>query len=180
MLTANLISTLFYSTSYPYIYAETVKVVPHYYISIEQILACVGSIIFCEIWNKNSDRLFKYYDKILWLEIIADTYLFTDVLIRDNLSFYFLLNIIIFSIITKNLICGGNKMRAKINPTEKLREIYDNNATIMDSIGTLVGAGFAMICNLDIKILFILAYIGNIIDNIFYLHIYGKIRKYKL
>lgn len=46
ILLSNLICTLFYSMSYPYIYAETIKVVPHFYIGIEQILACVGTIIF--------------------------------------------------------------------------------------------------------------------------------------
>ena len=45
--------------SYPYIYAETIKVVPHLYIGLEQILACVGTIIFCKAWNMYSDRLFK-------------------------------------------------------------------------------------------------------------------------
>lgn len=35
MLFANFISTLFYSTSYPYIYAETIKVVPRWYIGFE-------------------------------------------------------------------------------------------------------------------------------------------------
>ena len=177
MLLSNFLSTLFYSVSYPYIYAETMKVVPHLYIGIEQILACLGTIIFCRLWNKYSDRLFEHYKLFLCMEILADIFLFADVLIRGNLSFYFLLNIIIFAIITKNLCCGGTKMRARVNPTEKEREQYDNNASIVNSIGTLIGAGTAMVFDFNLKILFVLAFIGNVIDNFFYLYIYNKIRE---
>lgn len=35
MLLSNLFSTLFYSASYPYIYAETLKIVPQSYIGFE-------------------------------------------------------------------------------------------------------------------------------------------------
>ena len=177
MLLSNFLSTLFYSVSYPYIYAETIKVVPHSYIGIEQILACLGTIIFCRLWNKHSDRLFEHYRLFLYAEIIADTILFTDVLIRNDLSFYFLLNIIIFSVITKNLCCGGTKMRAKVNPTEKEREQYDNNFSIVNSVATLIGAGVAIVFDFDLRLLFVLAFVGNIIDNVFYLYIYKKIKE---
>jgi hypothetical protein len=99
MLIAAFFSDLFYAMSYPYIYAETIKVVPKSYITIEQLLACLGTIVFCGMWNKYSDRLFKHYRKILVVEIIADIILFADVITRGDLKFYFLLNIIIYSII---------------------------------------------------------------------------------
>lgn len=177
MLLSNLICTLFYSMSYPYIYAETIKVVPHFYIGIEQILACVGTIIFCKAWNMYSDRLFKHYKLFLILEMIADLILFADVLIRNDLKFYFLLNIIICSVITKNLSCGGTKMRAIVNPSEKEREQYDNNSSIINAIATLIGAGVAMIFDFDLRLLFVFALIGNGLDNVFYLYIYKKIRR---
>lgn len=172
MLLSNLICTLFYATSYPYIYAETVKIVPHYFISLEQIMLCLGTIFFCRLWNKYSDKLFKYYRLFLLFEILADLILFSDVLLRNNLSFYFLLNVIIASTITKNLSCGGVKMRAMVNPSEREREQFDNNSNIVNAIATLVGASVAMIFNIDLKWLFILAFIGNASDNFFYLYIY--------
>ena len=175
MLTANFFSTLFYAVSYPYIYAEMMKVVPKLFISIEQILACAGTIVFCSLWNKFSDRLFRHYRLILWLEVIADIILFADVIIRQDLSFYFLLNIIIYCIITRNLACGGTKMRAIVNPTEKDRERYDNNANVVCSVATLLGSGTAMIIDVPLVMLFILAFIGNTIDNFFYLYIYKHI-----
>lgn len=177
MLLSNLICTLFYSMSYPYIYAETIKAVPHLYIGLEQILACVGTIIFCRAWNMYSDRLFKHYRLFLTLEIIADLILFADVLIRNDLKFYFLLNIIIYSVITKNLSCGGTKIKAMVNPTEKEREKYDNNISIIDSIATLSGTVMALIFDFQIELLFIFAFIGNITDNLFSLYIYKKIKR---
>lgn len=68
-------------------------------------------------------------------------------------------------------------MRAMVNPTEREREQYDNNSNIVNAIATLAGAGAAMVANFELKWLFIFAFIGNIIDNFFYLYIYEKIRK---
>lgn len=177
MLLANLLSTLFYAMSYPYIYAETVKMIPHYYISFEQIFACIGTIIFCKLWNKYSDKLFRHYCAILCAEIAADIFLFGDVLIRGDLSFYFLLNVIIFSTITNNISCASTKMRAIVNPSEKEREQFDNNSRIVCSAATLSGAAAAIMLNLSLDSLFIMAFTGNIIDNIFYLYIYYKIKE---
>lgn len=67
-------------------------------------------------------------------------------------------------------------MRARVNPTERLRERYDNNNQIVSSAATLLGASFAAIFALDLKVLFILALVGNIVDNFFYLYIYSKIK----
>lgn len=175
MLTANFISTLFYAASYPYIYAEMMKVIPQLYISIEQLLACIGTIVFCRVWNRYGDRLFRYYRLILWAEMTADVILFADVLIRRDLSFYFLLNVIIYASITRNLCCGGTKMRAIVNPTERLREQYDNNSNIVNSAATILGAGFAALFPQSLTVLFILALIGNVSDNLFYLYIYHKL-----
>lgn len=177
MLFSNLISTFFYALSYPYIYAETIKIVPSSFIGIEQILTCVSTIVFCKLWNKYSDKLFDHYKFILWVEIVADIVLFADVLIRWDLSFYFLFNVIIYALITRNLSCGGTKMRAKVHPTEKLREQYDNNAQIVNAIATLAGAGIAIAHPFNLYILFIFALIGNIIDNFFYLYIYNRIKE---
>lgn len=177
MLLANLLSGIFYSASYPYIYAETIKVVTRGYLSFEQIFYCLGAVLFGILWNKYGNNLFKHYRKLLIGEILADTFLFIYVIITGNLSFFFILNVIIAATVTKNLCCGGIKMRAKVNPTEQLRERYDNNSNIINSISTLTGATAAAIFNFNINTLFILALIGCIVDNFFYLYIYNKIQK---
>lgn len=68
-------------------------------------------------------------------------------------------------------------MRAMVNPSEREREQFDNNSNIVNAIATLVGASVAMIFNIDLKWLFILAFIGNASDNFFYLYIYKVVNK---
>lgn len=176
MLLANFLSSLFYSMSYPYIYAETLKAVSTYYISFEQIITCISTVIFSVAWNRAGDKIFRHYRKIMIAEIIADVILFADVIIRSNLKFYFLLNVIIFAVITKNLSCGGIRMRAKVNPTEKQREEYDNNSNTVYALSTLAGTVIATITLPKINTLFFLALIGNTIDNFLYLYIYHRIK----
>ena len=177
MLIANFVSVLFYSVSYPYIYAQTCKIVPTYYISIEQLLSCISTIIFCGLWNKYSDRLFNHYSKIVIAETLLDIVLFVDVIIRSDLKFYFLLNVIIYALVTRNMACGGTKMRAMVNPTERDREQYDNNSNIVISVATILGTVAAFIYMPDFKVLCVLALIGNVSDNVLYWHVYRKIKK---
>lgn len=177
MLVGYFLSMLFYSCSYVFIYQVIVQAVPRSFLGIEQIIGCVSTIVFCKVWNKYSDKLFRHYRLILWLEIIADIILFADVIVRGDLKFYFMFNILIMAIITRNLICGRTKMKAKVNPTEQLREKFDNNSQIADSAATIIGAGTAIIFPFSLNTLFVLALIGNCIDNVFFLYIYHKLKR---
>jgi len=174
MLTTNLICSIFYSMSYPYIYAEMMKVVNHFYISGEQIVTCLGVIIFGLLWNKKGDVLYKHYLWIVTAEIIADGFLFAHVLITGDLKFYFVLNVLIYALITRNMANGGIRLRAKIHPDERSRERYDNNCNIVNSVATLVGAGIAIIIPMSLTVLFIAALVGNVFDNFCYYYIYCK------
>lgn len=176
MLFSNFISTLFYAASYPYIYVELVKTVTRGYISFEQFATCGSIVIFGAVWNKYGDKLFKYYQKFLIVEIVVDTYLFIDVIVRQDLRFYFVLNILIYVIITKNITCGGIKMRAKVHPDEASRERYDNNSNSVYAIATILGTLLIVVVPINLKGLFILALIGNTIDNFFYLYIYRRLQ----
>ena len=177
MLLSCFLSCVFYSASYPYVYAETIKAVTHNYISFEQIFSCIGVALFGMLWNKFGDRFFNHYRLILLAETIADAFLFAHVLITGDLKFYFVLNVIIYSVITKNLSCGGVKMRAKVNPTDKERERYDNNQNTCSAIASLLGAAIAIVAQPSLQTLFILALIGGVVDNFFYFYIYECIRK---
>lgn len=177
MLITNLICSFFYALSYPYIYAETLKAVDKSYISLEQIISCLGVVLFGVLWNKKGDYLYKRYPIIIVSETIADIALMTHVLLTGNLKFYFLANVIIYAVITRNMANGGIRLRAKVHPDEKSRERYDNNCNIVNSVATLLGAGVAMILPIDLHILFILALIGNISDNFSYHYIYKQVNR---
>lgn len=68
-------------------------------------------------------------------------------------------------------------MRAMVNPSEREREQFDNNSNIVNAVATLAGASTAIIFDIDLKWLFILAFIGNASDNFFYLYIYKVVNK---
>lgn len=176
MLLSNFICALFYAASYPYIYAETLKAVNKHDITFEQIIGCIGTIIFSTLWNRYGKQLFEHYRKMLIVEIIADCTLFGGYFVLHNMRFYFIFNIIIYAVITKNLCSGGIRMRAMVNPDEESRNRYDNNANTANSAATLIGAGISLTCNFSVTTMFIFALIGNIIDNFFYLYIYNKIK----
>lgn len=177
MLIASFVSTLFYSASYPYIYAETIKAVSKHYISFEQFVSCVGVVTIGTLWNRYSNKLFKHYAKFLTAEIAADVFLFAHVIVTGNIKFYFLLNVVIYSVITKNLCCGGVKMRALVHNTEESRERYDNNSNSVNAVATIIGTIAAAVLPFSLTALFILALIGNTVDNIFYYYIYSKVVK---
>ena len=70
---------------------------------------------------------------------------------------------------------GGIRLRAKVHPTEKSRERYDNNCNIVNSVATLLGAGASIVISLNLTVLFIFALIGNVFDNFCYYYIYCKV-----
>lgn len=72
MLVTNFIYNLFYALSYPYIYAETIKAVSKVYISSEQIISCLGIVVFGILRNKKGDWLYKHYLWIITLDTIKE------------------------------------------------------------------------------------------------------------
>ena len=68
-------------------------------------------------------------------------------------------------------------MRAKVNPTEELRERYDNNSNSIYAMATIAGTAIAVVFPVGLNALFALALIGNVIDNFFYLYIYKQCMK---
>lgn len=176
MLLSNLVCTLFYSMSYPYIYSMTMKVVSKGYISFEQIGCCLGTVVFGIIWNKYGDKLFQYFSLIIIAETIATILFIAYTMYSGDLKIYFILNILICALITRNMWNGGIRLRAKVHPDEKTRERYDNNCNIVNSIGTLGGAAIAIVFSFKLNTLLIFALIGGIFDNFCYYYIYKKVR----
>lgn len=173
MVVATFITTLFYSSTYPYIWVQVMNNISNKYVAITQIIGCISVIIFSSLWNKKSDSLFKFYPLFCILETIVSLLLLLYLLIFSlNLRFYYIANTIIFALITRNICCGGIKLRAKRYPNEKARETFDNINNSFSAIATIIGSGIAIILKLPIEIMLIIAFIGNIIDNIIYICIF--------
>lgn len=177
MLLATFLTNLFYSSTYPYIHKELMMVISDKMVAINQIINCLSIVIFSSLWNKLSTKLFKFYPVYCILETMLGVCTTILAITTDNLIIYYILDTFVFCIVTRNIICGGIKLRALRYTTEDKREQFDNNNNSMSAISTIIGSCVAMVLNLSFPIMLILATIGNAIDNIFYIVIYYKTNK---
>lgn len=180
MLQTNFICNLLYSATYPYIYYQTMQQITDTYISADNIISCVAIIIFGFAWNKKyGDVLFKHYRLFCVVETILDIVYIAITIVTNNLRFYYVSGSIVMALVTQNIIFGGTRLRAKVHPSEKEREQYDNNRDIVNAGAVLVGNAISILTNVDIKILLIIACLGNVIDNVAYYYIWTLMSKNK-
>lgn len=182
MLLATFFTTLFYSATYPFIYKRIMSDprMTEDFVALQQILNCLSVIVFSYIWEKKTDKLFKYYREFCIAEMFTTTSITIYCLATDNIVGYYILDSIGFALITRQIICGGIKLRANRYNTEQKRVSFDNKNNMFGSAATIIGSLLAMVLSLDFEIMLILATIGNAIDNIFYIIIYtNQTRKNK-
>ena len=96
------------------------------------------------------------------------------VTITKDIVAYYILNLLVFSLCTRQIICGGIKLRAIRYPTESDRVQYDNNNNSVASAATIIGSLIAMNLDLNFITMLWIATIGNCVDNTFYAFIYLK------
>ena len=176
MILATLICTTFYSTSYPFIHKQIMYYASDNLIALNQIINCVSIVLFGFVWNKTK-RLFNFYPALCIIEGILSIGSTIFAITTHNIVAYYIIDTLIFSIVTRNICCGGIKLRAMRYNTEEQRERYDNNNNSANAVGTIVGSCLAMILDLNFEAMLIVAAIGNTVDNIFYICIYFKERK---
>lgn len=172
MLIATFLTTLFYSATYPYIHKEIMVVASDWLIALNQIINCLSIVIFGTLWNKFSDRLFKYYPYFCVFETILGIGSTVWAICTQNIASYYIIDTLIFAIVTRNICCGGVKLRTLRYNSEVKREHFDNNNNSASAIATIIGSIVAMVLKLDFNIMLCIATFGNAIDNIFYIFIY--------
>lgn len=172
MLLATFLTTIFYSATYPYIHKEVMANVSDSIIALSQIINCLSIVILGSLWNKKSDKLFKYYPVFCVGETILSIGSTIFAITTHNIIAYYIIDTLIFAIVTRNICCGSVKLRAIRYSTETEREHFDNNNNSASAIATIIGSIIAMILDLDFSLMLWLATIGNTIDNVFYIFIY--------
>ena len=172
MLLATFLTTIFYSSTYPYIHKEVMTNVSDSIIALSQIINCLSVVILGSLWNKKSDKLFKYYPVFCVGEAVLSICSTIWAITTHNIMAYYMIDTLIFAIVTRNICCGGVKLRAIRYNTEEDREHFDNNNNSASAIATIIGSVIAMMLNLDFAAMLWLATLGNAIDNVFYIFIY--------
>ena len=97
--------------------------------------------------------------------------------LTGNIVTYYILDTVAFAVITRNICCGGIKLRTLRYNTEEEREHFDNNNNSVSSAATIIGSVIAVFLDLDFNIMLCVATFGNAIDNIFYIFIYMQTRR---
>ena len=172
MLLATFLTTIFYSSTYPYIHKEVISVASDSFIALNQIINCISIMIFGWLWNKWSEKLFRFYPVYCIAEMILGIGTTIFAVITNNIIVYYLLDTLVFAIVTRNICCGGIKLRAIRYDTEEKREHFDNNDNSVYALATIIGSIIAMFLNLEFKTMLCIATFGNMIDNIFYIFIF--------
>lgn len=173
MLLATFFAYFFYSATYPYIYKQILAGISSDAVAAQKIVNCISVILFSALWNRFSEKLFPFYAVLCVLECLAG--LCTSLYVTfhpENVLAYYILDTALFCLITRNIICGGTKLRAMRYPTEQQREHFDNQNNAVSAAGTLIGSAAALLLHLDFVHMIWLATLGNMIDNIFYIYIF--------
>lgn len=172
MILATFLTTLFYASTFPFIHKQLMMEVSDNMIALANIIDCVSVIIFGSIWNKWSDKLFPFYPHFCIAETVVTIGIAVWVLTSGHLAAYYMLSTIEMAIITRNMVCGGNRLQIIRYKTETEREHYKNNDNSAHALATIIGSCIAMIIHLPFSVMLVLATFGNCIDNIMYLFIY--------
>ena len=146
-------------------------------IALNQIINCLSVVILGSLWNKKSDELFKYYPVLCISETILSVCSTIWTTLTHNILAYYIIDTLIFAIVTRNICCGGVKLRAIRYKTETDREHFDNNNNSMSAIATIIGSVIALVLHLNFATMLTIATIGNAVDNIFYIFIYRNERR---
>lgn len=177
MLLATFLTTLFYSSTYPYIHKEIMENVSDNIVALNQILNCLSIVALSSLWNKRSNDLFKYYPMFCVTETVLTVFSTIWATVTHNIISYYILDTLIFSIVTRNICCGGVKLRAIRYNSEEKRERFDNNNSSASAVATIIGSLISMILNLNFSTMLWIATIGNSIDNIMYIFIFKHTRR---
>lgn len=168
LLLAGFWSSLCYSLSYPVIHLYILKDINSNLISLISLISCIFTILISKAWNVNGDKIYKQYSILLIAESIF--YFILMILMINNIldkTIYYLLDGLLFAILTRNIICGGNKMKANRYIKEDM-EHFANNLVIYNNIASLMGYSIGSLFNIDIKLSFVIMFLGVSIDNLFY------------
>ena len=169
-------STVFYSIAYPNIQKCLMDAINSKLIAINNIIICISTILIGNLWNKYKDKLFNYYLYFLISEALLYIIVMSIVIINNHLICYYILDTLIFSTISRNILIGGNTLKAIKYKDKNNRNKYDNNVQIYSSIATLLGSSICLLTNLSLTVSFIFMFLGITLDNVFYGIEYLKIK----
>ena len=177
-LLARFIANYFYSLSIPAVQFYLINAVGQRTIAINSISVSISGILFPLLWKKYREKIYNRFGIFLLIESICSiTTWFLLIADNMNLFMYYVADTLIFSLVTRNIMCGMNMIKTKRYPTEESRNDYDNNVQIVTEISSLIGFVISALCEFDFKIAFTFSMFGYVIDNSFLYNVWKKTNK---
>lgn len=162
------LSNLFYSLAYPIVHTVTMQGLSSNWVSFASLANCFLASIITKLWLKRSKKLYYFYGIMLGIEVIV--YAILTILFLVSVAtpaMYYMGDAILSAVITRNIICGGTRLKALRYEGEE-REEYDNKNSYYSYITSIIGFAISSFITFSTPIGFILMFVGIAVDNIFY------------
>lgn len=177
MIQACLWSTLAYTVAYPTIKLTIMQHIDQRYLAFESMFIAVATIVSTSCYTKWSDKAFKFMPLFLIVESILYVTLSATMLAEVvSIKVYFILDIMAYSCITRNIICCGTRMKRILYKDED-RELFDNSLSMAHSGAAIVGGIIVMCCTIPLWVSWIIMGVAVSIDNVFLYIVYRRVKK---
>ena len=177
MIQACLWSTLAYTVAYPTIKLTIMQHIDQRYLAFESMFIAVATIVSTSCYTKWSDKAFKFMPLFLIVESILYVTLSATMLAEVvSIKVYFILDIMAYSCITRNIICCGTRMKRILYKDED-RELFDNSLSMAHSGAAIVGGIIVMCRTIPLWVSWIIMGVAVSIDNVFLYIVYRRVKK---
>ena len=173
MIQATFASTLCFCIAHPQVHLMLMRGIDSKFMAMQGIVISLATICCNSAFNKWGDKIFKLFPYLCIVEVIA--YGVVVPLIAFGFitpKVYYVLDMVAYACITRNMVCSGNRLRRLIYDRET-REKYDNSAPIANASACVLGGAIAML-TFPVWLSWIFLFIGISVDNVFYFIIYKK------
>lgn len=179
MLFASLFVTLIYYTTTPAMWVRIYQVLTPNMVSIQHIALEASSIIFGLLWAKFSDKLYKQYGKILFVEAFFAAVLLVITWTSLNLVHYYIMDSACIALSTNNVVSGNRKLKAKRYQNEEARNKFDQMNSVCGSIGAIGGSMIGIFIQqyVPLEWMITIYLVASLTDNLCYYCIYRKMQK---
>jgi hypothetical protein len=164
------ISSLMFAVVLPYNQKAIFSVLPEKYYSMSVILECIGVVVYSKLWNTYREKLYKrfvLFSVLDSLHFVVSLFLY---LLTKSIVVYYIIDTILFTIFSRNVISGCNTLLAKRYSDPEKRNCYDNNIASVSGVATILGSSLSILVS-HIGFIFVVVIITilNLIDNILFI-----------
>lgn len=177
LILASFLSTLFFGIGMPVETTYIFHALAPKAIALRDIIVCLGSLLATNLWNRYGDKLYPYWGILAILEVVCTAIIMAGLFIFPGMeTTYFIGMGLVNALIVRNMVCGGNKLRALLFEGKE-RELFDNYNMMAMSSAVIIGGIVNLLYTPPIWLAFTCIFIGVTVDNILYWRVWKNSQK---